>query len=199
VKYDILLCGVGGQGVLSMAALIGLAANAEGLHAKQSEDHGMAQRGASVQAHLRLADRPVESDLIARGAADLILSMEPLESLRWIEYLSPAGTLVTAAEPVVNIPDYPPIEEVLGKVRALPRAIAVEAERLAREAGDAQTMNTVMVGACSHLLPMKPESLERAVAQMFARKGENVLRMNLLAFRAGHAAAVETPGATAPR
>jgi indolepyruvate ferredoxin oxidoreductase beta subunit len=199
MKYDILLSGVGGQGVLSMAGLIGMAAVGEGLYAKQSEVHGMAQRGGAVQAHMRLADRPIESDLIARAAADLILSMEPLESLRYLEMLAAQGTVVTAAEPVVNIPDYPELAEVHRRIRALPRAILVEAERLAREAGDPLTMNTVIVGAASHLLPLKPESLERAIAQLFARKGDEVLQRNLAAFRAGHAAATGAPAAAAPR
>lgn len=198
MKYDILLCGVGGQGVLSMAAIIGLSAVAEELTAKQSEVHGMAQRGGAVLAHLRLSDRPIESDLIPKGCADLVLSMEPLESLRYLEYLSPAGALVTAASPFLNIPDYPDLDALLQKIRSLPRALVVEAERLAEHAGDALAMNTVMVGAASSLLPLRPETLENGVRQTFSRKGELTLRVNLAAFRAGRAAA-ESAGSPAAR
>jgi indolepyruvate ferredoxin oxidoreductase beta subunit len=199
MKYDIVLCGVGGQGVLSMAAVIGLAAAGEGRRAKQSEVHGMAQRGSTVHAHLRLSEHVIESDLIALGGADLLLSMEPLESLRYLDWLSPRGAVVTAAEPVVNMPGYPPIDEVLARIRALPRAIVVEAERLAREAGDAQAVNTVIVGAAAHLLPVGTASLEKALEQIFTRKGEDVLRMNLAAFRAGQAAALASKFAPAAR
>ncbi|HVP39370.1 MAG TPA: indolepyruvate oxidoreductase subunit beta [Candidatus Saccharimonadales bacterium] len=194
MKCDIILSGVGGQGVLSLAGLIGYGAIAEGLHAKQSEVHGMAQRGGAVQAHLRLADRPIHSDLIPRGAADMILSMEPLESLRYLDYLSPAGTLVTATNPFVNIPDYPALEGVLARIRELPHAILVDAESLAREAGEVQAMNTVMVGAASHLLPLKPETLEKVVRQVFGPMGERMVEVNLAAFRAGRKAG-ETVGA----
>jgi indolepyruvate ferredoxin oxidoreductase beta subunit len=194
VTFDILLAGVGGQGVLSMAAIIGRAALAQGLHAKQSEVHGMAQRGGAVQAHLRLSDRPIESDLIPLGTADLILSLEPVESLRYLAYLSPSGTLVTAVEPFRNIADYPDLVEVLARVRSLPRSIVVEAERLALEAGDVQTLNTVLVGAAVHLLPLPAEAIEKAVAGAFARKGDSVLRANLAALRAGRDAATSAAG-----
>ena len=126
MKFDIMLAGVGGQGVLSLAALIGRAAVAEGLQVKQSEVHGMAQRGGAVLSHLRLSDRSIASDLIPLGTADMILSMEPLESLRYLDYLSPAATVVTATDPFVNIPDYPPIEEVLERIG---RAAARRADR----------------------------------------------------------------------
>lgn len=189
MKFDIIFAGVGGQGVLSMAAIIGRAAVAEGLEAKQSEVHGMAQRGGAVTAHLRLSDRAIASDLIGRGAADLILSLEPLEGLRYLALLSPQGALVTAAEPVANIPDYPDAADLHAHVRRLPHGIVIEAERLAGEAGDVQTVNTVMVGAASPFLPMKPEHLETAVRENFERKGEAMVNLNLAAFRAGRAAA----------
>jgi len=185
MKYDIMLAGVGGQGVLSLAALIGRAAVAEGLHVKQSEVHGMAQRGGAVLSHLRLADRVIASDLIPLGTADMILSMEPLESLRYTAYLSPQGTVVTAADPFVNIPNYPDKEEVLAKVRRLPRAVVIEAEKLAREAGEALSRNTVMVGAAAHLLPLKRESFDGAIRQTFGAKGEKALQVNFAAFEAG--------------
>ena len=189
MKIDIIFAGVGGQGVLSMAAIIGRAAVAEGLQAKQSEVHGMAQRGGAVQAHLRLSDLAIASDLIGRGGADMILSLEPLESLRYLSYLSTKGVLVTAAEPFANIPNSPDVAKLLAQVRALPLGVVIEAERLANEAGDVQTVNTVMVGAASAFLPLAPGHLEEAVRENFVRKGEALVNMNLAAFRAGRAAA----------
>jgi len=185
MKLDIMLAGVGGQGVLSLAALIGRAAVAEGLHVKQSEVHGMAQRGGAVLSHLRISDRAIASDLIPLGTADLILSMEPLESLRYLAYLSPAAAVVTSVDPFPNIPDYPPIEEVLARLRRLPSAVLVEAGRLAREAGDVMSQNTVMVGAAAHLLPLRRESFDGAIRQTFGAKGERALEINFAAFEAG--------------
>jgi indolepyruvate ferredoxin oxidoreductase, beta subunit len=183
MRYDIILCGVGGQGVLSMASIIGRAAATEGLEVKQSEVHGMSQRGGAVVAHLRLSDQPIASDLIPQGTADLILSMEPVESLRYVAYLAPGGSLVTAVNAVVNIPDYPEMDGLLARVRALPRSITVDAERLAFEAGDVLAVNTVMVGTASRLLPLRVESLEQAVQATFRAKGERVASVNLAAFR----------------
>jgi indolepyruvate ferredoxin oxidoreductase beta subunit len=183
MKYDIVLCGVGGQGVLSLAAIIAEAAVAEGLRVRQSEVHGMAQRGGAVLAHLRISDAELHSDLIPGGGADMILSMEPLESLRYTDFLSPEGVLVTAREPVVNISDYPAIDAVCRAVETFPRYSLVPALELAKKAGAARAVNMVLVGAASKYLPLKPESLENAVRARFASKGEAVVGMNIEALR----------------
>jgi indolepyruvate ferredoxin oxidoreductase beta subunit len=189
MTFDIILAGVGGQGVLSVSAIIASSAMKAGLAVKQSEVHGMSQRGGEVLANLRIADHPIASDLIPRGSAALLLSMEPLESLRYLDYLALDGTLITATEPVVNISDYPPIEDVLAHVRRLPRAVLVDAERLARQAGSTRATNMVMVGAASHLLPVSFDSLEHFVQTMFAAKGAKVVETNLKALCAGREAA----------
>ena len=189
MKFDIILAGVGGQGVLSVSALIASGAMREGLAVKQSEVHGMSQRGGAVLANLRLSDRPIASDLIPRGSAAMILSMEPLESLRYLEFLSADGTVITATNPVANISDYPPIGDVLASIRALPRAITIDAESLARKAGWARATNMVMVGAASPLLPVSFDVLEHFVQTIFAAKGPAVVATNIKALRAGRSAA----------
>jgi indolepyruvate ferredoxin oxidoreductase, beta subunit len=189
VKYDIILAGVGGQGVLAVAAAIASGAMEEKLFVKQAEVHGMAQRGGAVMATLRLADREIASDLIPHGTASMILSMEPMESLRYLPFLAPQGTLVTSANPVRNIPDYPDLEGLLVRARTLPRAIVVDAEKLARAAGSVRATNMVMVGAAIHLLPIQSGSVENAVRAIFARKGAEVVDINLRALRAGREAA----------
>lgn len=189
MKYDIVLAGVGGQGTLAVSAIIGASAMSEGLFVKQSEVHGMAQRGGAVVAHLRLADRAIASDIIPRGSASLILSIEPMEGLRYLDYLSPAGALITSSNPVDNINDYPKLDDLLAKIGELPRAKVIDSERLAREAGAARATNMVMVGAASHRLPVKVETLERFIREMFAGKGEKVVAVNLRAFDAGREAA----------
>ena len=189
MKFDIILAGVGGQGVLSVSALIAASALKEGLAVKQSEVHGMSQRGGAVLANLRLADAPIASDLIPRGTAALILSMEPIESLRYLEYLSADGTVISSTNPVTNIGDYPPLEDVLAQIRSLPHTILIDAETLARQAGSARATNMVMVGAASPLLPVSFETLEHFVKTIFAAKGGNVVETNLRALHAGRAAA----------
>lgn len=185
MKLDIILAGVGGQGVLSVSAVIAGATARLGWQVKQSEVHGMAQRGGAVLAHLRMADGPVHSDLIPRGSADLILSLEPMESLRYLEYLGPNKTIATAVEPVRNIDSYPDLDDLLEIIRAQPSSVLVEATALAKQAGNVKAANTVMVGAVAHLLPVTGEALASEIRRTFDRLGDNVVKANLEAFHLG--------------
>ena len=189
MKLDIILAGVGGQGVLSIAAVIAEAAHSEGLKVRQSEVHGMAQRGGAVLAHLRISDKHIAGDLVPQGKADLIISMEPLESLRYLDWLAPGGTLVTASEPFVNIPDYPETEGIYSAIKSIPNSHIVDAAVLAKEAGFARAVNVVIVGAASPFLPLKPESLENTIKKLFASKEASVVEANLKALALGRAAA----------
>jgi indolepyruvate ferredoxin oxidoreductase beta subunit len=189
MKKDIILAGVGGQGVLSIAAIIARAAVAEGLTARQSEVHGMAQRGGAVLAHLRIADGVIPSDLVPQGGADILISMEVLESLRYAAWLSPQGVLVTATEPFVNIPDYPEVTVITQAIKRFPVYRLIEAAGLAREAGHPRSVNMVMVGAASPFLPVKPETLETTIGDVFGVKTPALAETNRLAFRLGRDAA----------
>jgi indolepyruvate ferredoxin oxidoreductase beta subunit len=182
MTYDIILAGVGGQGVLSLAAIVARAAMIDGLFVRQSEVHGMAQRGGAVLAHLRISDAEIAGDLVPSGGADMILAMEPLESLRYLSYLKGDGIVVTAAEPFVNIPDYPELAEVHGAVRALPRSILVEAAAIAKEAGSARAVNMALAGAASLLLPIELQSLERCIEELFGAKDPQAAEINRKAF-----------------
>ena len=173
MKTDIILAGVGGQGILSVAAIVGHAAVAEGLYLKQAETHGMSQRGGDVQSHLRIASDPIASDLIPMGKADLILSGEPMESLRYLPFLSPTGYLV------------------MGKIDAYPRHVAIDADTIAKQAGSARAANVVMLGAASPFIMTKFESLEAGIVALFSRKGADVVEANLKALRAGREQAVQ--------
>lgn len=188
MRRDVVLAGVGGQGVLSVAAILAEAARRQGFVVRQGEVHGMSQRGGAVQATLRVSDGPIDGDLIGRGGAGLVVGMEPVEALRYLECLAPGGRLVTAAEPYVNVPDYPPIEEVLAAVRAVPGSIIVEAAALARRAGSGRVANVVMVGAASAFLPLSPPVVECCLREGFAAKGHRVVDANLRAFSLGRAA-----------
>ncbi len=187
MKTDVVLAGVGGQGVLSIAAIIAVAAVDSGLHLKQTEVHGMSQRGGAVQSHLRMADRPIHSDLIADGTADLLISMEPMEALRYLPSLAAGGAVVTERAPLVNIPDYPPLDAVYAALEALPRVWIVDAEAIARDMRASRAANVVLLGAASPFLPVAAGALEAAIGVVFGRKGEAVVEQNIAAFRRGRA------------
>jgi indolepyruvate ferredoxin oxidoreductase beta subunit len=185
---DIVLAGVGGQGVLSIAAIIAGAAMADGLKVRQSEVHGMAQRGGAVSAHLRISDSPIRGDLIPSGGADMILSMEPVESLRYLSFLKPDGVIVTAAESYVNIPDYPDLGPIVEAIGRLSRSRVVAAAELARKAGSSKAVNMVIVGAASPFIPVGRASIEESIARLFGAKDAGLVETNLKAFAAGRAA-----------
>jgi indolepyruvate ferredoxin oxidoreductase beta subunit len=186
MKKNIILSGVGGQGILTIAATIGTAALSEGLQLKQAEVHGMSQRGGDVQSHLRLSSDPIASDLIPEGKADLIISVEPLESLRYINMLNKeTGWLISSMNPVKNIADYPPLESVLDEIWKLPRYVTIDAEREAKDVGTVKAANIVVLGAASLFLELKYESLQAAIEQMFRKKGQDMVDLNLKALKAG--------------
>jgi indolepyruvate ferredoxin oxidoreductase, beta subunit len=185
MKRDIILAGVGGQGIISIAAIIGTAALEQGLFLKQSEVHGMSQRGGDVQSNLRISDKEIASDLIPYGKADLIISVEPLEALRYLPYLSPEGWVITSIKPFVNIPEYPPMESVMEEIRKLPHYIALDADEIAKEIGTAKAANIVILGAASPFLDMEFEKLENAIRFIFRNKDTEVINKNLQALSAG--------------
>jgi indolepyruvate ferredoxin oxidoreductase, beta subunit len=185
MKKDIILAGVGGQGILSIAATIGLAAVDMGLFLKQAEVHGMSQRGGDVQSHLRLSDKDIASDLIPFGKADLIISVEPMECLRYLPMLSPEGWVITNTKPFINISNYPDTNELLKEIEALPKHIALDADKIAREIGSAKSANMVILGASSPFLEIPFEKLEKAIEKLFGRKGESIVNANKNALKAG--------------
>ena len=185
MKYDIILAGVGGQGVLSLAAIIAKGAMKDGLQVRQSEVHGMSQRGGAVMSHLRLSDSNISSDLVRKGTANLILGMEPMEVLRYSEFLAPDGVIITTKEPFINIPNYPEIQGIYDKVNAFKGSRLVESVALAKEAGNARAVNMVVIGAAASVLPVKAETLKAAISELFAAKGADTVAKNLKAFDLG--------------
>lgn len=185
MKTDIILAGVGGQGILSIATIIGKAALDENLFIKQAEVHGMSQRGGDVQSNLRISDRPIASDLIPLGKADLILSMEPMEALRYTSYLNPEGWIVANSTPFVNITNYPAEEDIKRELEKNPNVVIFDMDEVAKKLGSPKSSNMVLMGAASPFLMLKPELLEQAIRDIFGRKGEKIVTMNIEAFRAG--------------
>lgn len=187
MKRDIILAGVGGQGILSIATVIGEAALKEGLYLKQAEVHGMSQRGGDVQSNLRLSSEPIYSDLISMGGADIIISLEPMEALRYLPYLKPDGWIVSSCKPFVNIPNYPDIEQVLEHIQAVKNHVLLDVEVLAKEAGaPLQAANMVLLGAAIPMLGIDHDKIVAGVERIFARKGEAVVAANLAAIEAGY-------------
>ena len=187
MKTDIILSGVGGQGILSIAAIIGEAALAENLYIKQAEVHGMSQRGGDVQSNLRIADRPINSDLIASGNADVIISLEPMEALRYLPYLSREGWIITSSAPFVNIPNYPEEKVLKAELQKLPRVIMLDVNELAKEHNLPKCANVILLGAAAKSLQIIGYSdLEKSIARVFAHKGQAVIEMNLRALSIGY-------------
>ena len=192
-KIDIKLSGVGGQGILSIATVLGQAATAAGVNLKQAEVHGMSQRGGDVQSDLRLSTEPVFSDQIPLGGADLILSMEPMEALRYLPWLSESGVVVTSSRPLVNIPDYPDEAALLAELDALPRVVRLDIEELARELQSPRSANMILLGMAAPYIPLlSAEQLRAALESVFGRKGPDVVQANLRAFEAGLGHALKT-------
>ncbi len=186
MKIDIILCGVGGMGALSTAAIISQAALDMGLFMKQAETHGMAQRGGDVQSHLRLSDKEIASDLIPHGECDIIISVEPMEALRYLPYLNKEkGWVITNENPFINIPNYPEKEEVLSEVRKIKNNIVFNADKIALDLGNPKGTNMVVLGAASKYLKIDIEKLENAIRSIFGNKGEAVVMANINALRAG--------------
>lgn len=186
MKKDIILAGVGGQGILSIAATIGTAALSSGLYLKQAEVHGMSQRGGDVQSNLRIADHEIASDLIPMGKADMIISVEPMESLRYLPMLSPGGWVITNTKPYINIRNYPSMDDLMQEIESLPNQISLDADEIAKELGSPKSANMVILGAACPFLGISYEDLQNAVRSIFSRKGEEVVTTNLNALKAGY-------------
>lgn len=185
MKIDIVLAGVGGQGIVSIAAVVGMAALENNLFLKQSEVHGMSQRGGAVQSHLRISDKEIASDLIPEGSADIIISVEPMESLRYLPWLKKDGWVVTNTTPFINIPDYPDLKALLGEIEKLPNHVAINADEIARQVKSPRSSNMVVLGAASLFIEIPYASIENGIKQIFGRKGEKVIQLNLDALKAG--------------
>lgn len=186
MKTDIILCGVGGQGILSIATIIGEAAMKEGLYIKQAEVHGMSQRGGDVQSNLRLSSSPIHSDLIGNGQADVIISMEPMEALRYLPYLNKeTGWIITSSVPFVNIPNYPDMEQINLEYANMKNAISIDIEKLAKDNGIPRSANVILLGAAIKALGIERGMVENAIRTVFGRKGESVVEANIKALAIG--------------
>lgn len=194
MKTDIILAGVGGQGILSIATILGTAALREGLYLKQAEVHGMSQRGGDVMSCLRLSSEPIASDLIPMGGADIIVSLEPMEALRYVQWLSPQGWIVTNTVPFVNIPNYPEMDAVMAALESRDNVISFDMDTTAKKVATPRASNMVLLGAASLLCGIETEKIEDGIRTVFGAKGEKIVESNLAAFRAGLQRAREISG-----
>ena len=185
MKTDIIIAGVGGQGIISIAAAIGMAAIKENYYIRQAEVHGMSQRGGAVQSHLRISSEEIASDLIPLGQADMIISVEPMESLRYLPYLSKDGWLVTSNVPIINIANYPVLDNIIAEIQTVKNHLEMNADKIAKNAGSLRSSNMVILGAASKYIRIPVANFEHAITDLFARKGEEVVQVNLKAFHAG--------------
>ena len=191
MKTDIILAGVGGQGILSIAATIAMAALDNDLYIKQSEVHGMSQRGGAVESHLRISDKQIASDLIPVGQADIIISVEPMEGLRYLTYLSNEGWLITNIKPFINIPDYPEMDDLNEAIAKIKNHIALDSDKIALKIKSPRSTNIVMLGAASPFIDIPYKSFEVGIKTIFGNKGEKIVQLNLDALKAGREFAEE--------
>ena len=189
MKKDIILAGVGGQGILSIATIIGEAALHQGLKIKQAEVHGMSQRGGDVQSNLRISSDPILSDLIPLKGADIIISLEPMEALRYMPYLAPDGWIVTNSVPFVNIPNYPELDNVMAELSKVKNLVMLDVDTIAKDCGNSRAANMVLLGAASPFLGMEAKNIEDGIERIFGRKGADIVELNIKALRAGRAVA----------
>ena len=183
MKCDIIIAGVGGQGILSIATVLSRAVVDKEWRLKQAEVHGMSQRGGAVQSHVRVSDQPIASDVIPLGAADLVVSMEPMEALRYLPWLSPDGWLMVNRTPFDNITNYPDIEKIYAEICAWPRHLLFDGTAMAVDAGSQRSLNMVMLGVASSILPLETSIIEHSIQSQFDSKGEKVVDTNIKAFR----------------
>lgn len=186
MQKNIILAGVGGQGIVTISVVIVNTAIKQGLEFRQAEIHGMSQRGGAVESHIRLSDKEIYSDLVAKGNADLIIAVEPLEALRAVDYLSDKGVIITNTECVKNIADYPAEEEIIKMLSAIKNTVlTVDAKTAAKDAGNLRAQNIVMAGAASKYLELDENFMRESIKELFTSKGQKIIDTNLLAFEAG--------------
>jgi len=185
MNTNIVLAGVGGQGILTIAAILDTAASQQELHVKQSEVHGMSQRGGAVVSHVRISDKPIYSDIIPKGKADMIISLEPLESLRYLPFLKKDGWLITNSEPFLNITDYPELPTLIKEIKKLKNHLLINADEISKNCGTSKVANMVLLGAASNNIPISKNILLKAIESLFKRKGERMVKLNIDAFNLG--------------
>ncbi len=183
--HGIVLSGVGGQGVLSLAQIVLEALRRSGFHALQSEIHGMSQRGGSVHAQVCFSEVPLTSPIIDEGCAELLIALEPLEALRYTAMLRMNGHLVVSEEPQTDMEGYPPLDDVYAALKTVRGVHLVDTEDLARRLGHRQAGGMALLGMASAFLPVSNEIWQEVITQRFESKGARVTEKNLEAFHAG--------------
>lgn len=185
-KFDLLITGVGGQGAILASDIIGKAAVTAGLSIRAAETHGMAQRGGSVVNHIRIGQ--AYGSMIPKKGADIMLALEPMEAVRYLDFLKDGGIIIVNTQPVVPVTvasgqaKYPEVSDILDALSEKYIVKAFNADELAFEAGSRLAMNVVMVGAVSGYLPIPKETLLESIKALVPQK---TIEVNLRAFEAG--------------
>jgi len=182
---SVIIAGVGGQGAITVAQLVLGAAWKSGYYVLQSEVHGMSQRGGEVNAQIIFDKVPVTSPVVTQGEADLLIGIEPLETLRYLSQMSKDANIIASSEPVINMDNYPKIEIILEKIKSVEGAVLIDTLKAAKELNNKHAGNICILGAASKFLPIDNEVWEAVIRERFESKGEEVVMSNIKAFQYG--------------
>jgi indolepyruvate ferredoxin oxidoreductase beta subunit len=181
----IIVAGVGGQGALTLAQLILGAAWKSKYHVLQSEVHGMSQRGGAVNAHILFDIVPVTSPVVMEGDAEFLISMEPLEALRYLPFMSKTGIMIVSAHPFKNMDNYPDVELILNELKSIDGVTLIDTEKYSKELDYKNAGNMILLGSLSNHLPFEDSIWEKIISERFNDKGTKVIEQNIRAFNFG--------------
>ena len=186
MSCKIIVSGVGGQGAITIAQLILGAAFKDNLYALQSEVHGMSQRGGAVNAHVIVSSMEVFSPVVMAGDGDILISLEPLETLRYLPLLKSGAHVIAAMEPVVNMDNYPEREELMGALARIPGVQLIDTETHSRALNAKKSGNIILLGVAARHMGIASARWREALTERFAGKGEAIITKNIEAFECGY-------------
>ena len=183
--FGVIVAGVGGQGAITLAQLVLGAAWKSGFFVHQSEVHGMSQRGGSVNAHILFDKKEVSSPVVMEGAGNLLIGMEPLETLRYLSLLRKDAEVVSSVIPIKNMAEYPDVDKILSELKSVPGVTLVDTDKYSKELSNKKAGNIILLGIASKHMPISKKMWHEVIKERFEGKGEKIIDKNIEAFEFG--------------
>lgn len=181
----VIVAGVGGQGAITVSQLILGAAWKSGYYTLQSEVHGMSQRGGSVNAQILFDKKEVTSPVIMEGRGDLLIGLEPLETLRYLNLLDEGAFVISSVSPIKNMMTYPEIGKIIAELKKIPGVLLIDTEKLSVELDNKNAGNMILLGVASKHLPFEDNTWYEVINERFEGKSEVLIKKNIEAFEYG--------------